>query len=358
MAGKSSRTNPQSKSQSKRKKKTGIKSFLAQHRYILVLIGLFIALIAAGGVYGYMHKKAHANQPDQQLVATSESTPISQEEIDRVFRNYLVKTMRQKTLASEDNYNDSGIKIHSMLAYDGVGKHVRGTATVDCTLTVNGQTVALNSSVQIEDAASYLRLNDISGQLEKTSGGSIYLSDAFAKAKGVWYKAPADAAMQAQLDSGVFVFNSGLVAPGRNAEDAVQFLINERAFGDYTANKIGNQYTYFISTYRQNYSGALKGAFPDLATPDDVVDTLFSDASDSKSSTLTLLQDGTVVKERTDENNMCRDMVRIYLGIDTTDLAPIVNGTSVPIAADKVKLTPVTYSRPLTEINKDVVLPQ
>ncbi len=302
--------------------------------YITIGILILLAIFAAGG-YAYTN-----------IRVTDE----------KVFRSYVEKGVTAKQLTQTETYEGTGSKTALKGLLDSQKKTTNISADIVCTATVEGKEVNLDASIQQENDKVYYRVNSISGEVDNSDGNTLNLTSVFSKVKGVWYVSPdSDKAVKAQLDSGVFIFNSVLVAPSYDTNKVVDALINKKAFTYSHIEKVDDNYVISFSVHRDKYIEVVKEMFPNLSNVDLIMDSIFEDKS-SIESTITVKKDGTHIKEELTNKNLCVDLITTFVGLEPKGLAENLTGVNESKPAGSITITPVTNSKPLDQLSSDFVL--
>jgi hypothetical protein len=309
---------------------------------VLILVGLFI-------FDGF-----HIFQSKGPADSASGVTAEQKAQADKVFRKYLVKLISSKSKFSTENYTpssntSSSAVITGKTAYDTEQKSVMTSLSYACTATVDSADIKLSVTVQTQNADTYVRLNSVSGQPAELAAKN-------AKAKGLWYKTDQpNAVIQAQLDSGVFVFGSSVVAPGSDVEKVADILIHSNAYGYELDKHIRDTYTFSIATRKGNYAAALKQAFPGLTSVDSIVSNLFTGSETELDSTLTVREDGTAINELGLRSDACPEQAKLYLGpngVQDTHTPGLLKILSINKPAGSVTIEPIVRWKPVADYDK------
>ena len=333
------------------------KKLLAALRLVLTPAGLFtigIAMVAGAIINQQINSSpSHIGGPTYQA-----SSVPTQEQADAIFKKYLIKYLSsnevstEETVAATPGSDDSTINARAIVD----AKHGKFLAFsgMNCKTHFAGNMITVDASVQIDETGSYMRVNEIAGVLTTLDGKKVVLSSAFTNAIGTWYKISSpDQAMQVQSENGVYVFNSGVIAPSYNANKVASALLKNKVYDYSLIEKVGGKYIYSLSAKRDNYKIALQQAFPSLSSVDEIIGLVFSEGETAKDSTLTLLADGTLVQEELTEDDQCAQVITSLFGSDGTNNSNVMKGISVN--KSKVKaITPIKSSKPLAEISADI----
>lgn len=301
--------------------------------YILIAMVVIIALIATG-VFAYS------------------STRISDEEI---FRAYVEKGVTSTKATQLETYEGTGSKTTLKGTLDTQKKALAVTADVVCTTTSEGKEISIDMSVQQENAKGYYRVNSASGSITNSEGDPLDLPTVFSKIKGVWYSAPElDKATKAQLDSGVYLFSTSVMAPGYDSTKVVDALITKKAFTYSSIEKVDGNYVISFTAHRDKYIEVAKEMFPNLSNIDLIMDSIFEKKS-SFESTITVDKNGTQIKEKLTNTNLCVDMISTFVGIEAKDLAESLTGVNEAKPHGSITITPITDSKPIDQLTSDFV---
>jgi hypothetical protein len=337
-----------------RKQTKQVRRAQLNNRIRIGVIALLVAVLIVVGLYIFNGFRIFHHNKKSSADNSFMVSPEQEAQADKVFRKYLVTLIASKSKYTAENYtptsdNTASSVITGRTAYDIAQKSVATSLSYACTAKIDTADVKLNVTVQTENADTYVRLNSISGQ-------AADLAAVNAKAKGIWYKSDQpDPAIQAQLDSGVFVFGSGVIASGYDAEKVADALIRGNAY-DYTLSKhIGDAYTFTITTRKDNYIAVIKQAFPRLSSVDTIVGPLFSNNATELDSALTVKEDGTIVNELGLRSDACPDQAKLYLGTNAVDARPpgMLTALSINKSADSTSITPITRWKPIAEYGKN-----
>ena len=333
------------KTQHKNRMRWGVVTFLVA---ALIGIGLFVV---GPSVFG---GNDEVSSDDGHGHGGHEATAEEKVQADKVFKKYLVRLAASKTKYSAENYtpssdSPSAAVITGREAYDLGQKTVATSLSYACTATVQNTDISLNVSVQTDNTDTYVRLNNISGQ----AAGLVATN---AKAKGIWYKtSQPNIATQAQLDSGIFVFSSGVLAPDYDAKKVADVLVGNNVYGYVLDRHVGGAYTFDITTRKDKYAVALKQAFPNLTSSEAILDALFANNATELESSLTIHEDGTVVNELGLRSDACPEQAKLYLGPEGTQdtrTPGTLKALSVNKSADEASITPITRWKPASEYGK------
>jgi len=327
-----------------------------QVRKKYTIIGLAIIVAASltiGGMYIQRNKKTSAQ--------SDTATGVSPEQADAIFRRYLVKSASSNGYFTNEELSGSGAKLTGTASFDASKKQILREEELHCSAKIDNSEVSLDVSLQVQNATTYYRLNEMDGIVTGADGQTRNFHDVYANIKGVWYKDPQpDMVAQDQIDNGVFVFNSEVVAPGYDAQQIANFFINNRAYTYTQVKKQDGNYVYSFRAIQTNFSeNMLKQLFPGLKAPNDILGQIFSEKS-TLDSTLTIAEDGTLVKEESTGKNYCKDVLAIFTGVSQENLPSpnVLTGSATPVQAKDIQITPITNARSAEDMAKDLAAPQ
>lgn len=310
----------------------------------LLIIFVVIGLIVGAGWYVMQSKK--------KPLATTKAA-VSPEQ---AFKNYLTTQSKLTKTAFSETFSGTGTNVKSKASIDVSGKKFNVTADLDCSAQIDNKPISVKMNVQYENTIIYIRFNEVNGDVTNYQTGQVRkLDTVFSKAKGVWYKLPDDQAQKSQLDSGIFVFGSAIIAPGTDTSNLADTLLTKGVFKITSNSKDGDNQILNITSSKSAYLDVLKSVFPKLTSPDIIISNMFKDAT-SRDSTITINNNGKLVQEKSTQNNVCFDAVNGYIGNQFTGLTKDVSVTSTPISYDEVKIIPITDSKPVANFARDLVL--
>lgn len=275
---------------------------------------------------------------------------------DQVFRNYLLRTAKQTTYSSSESYSGTGTTATLKGIVDISAKKLTVSGELTCTVNIESKPVVLKASFQTENADLYMKINDTSGEVKNLDSGETYnLANVYSKVRGVWYKLDPDSAIKSQLDSGIYVSSTGIIAPSYDTDKLVNALLAKKAIVYSYESKTNDGYVFRVTAHKDAYLETLKEVFPNLSNPDLVLDQVFTDGS-TLNSTITVDKDGTVKSEKLTDTNPCTNLVNNLIGEQYEGLAKSLTGTSTPQPKDSISIQPIQNPKPIAELQNDMVL--
>jgi hypothetical protein len=307
---------------------------VVRKRYV-ALVGGVLLLIGVGGAFAF--------------IAVQRINP------DKVFMEYLKNYARASNIASEEEFAGTGAKGKAMGVIDVKEKSLLINAQLECTAKISGKSVTVDASVQNENTKGYVRLNAIKGELLLEDGSSMKLSELYRPAVGKWYMIPDDdPALKAQLDSGIYVFTSAVIAPGYNIDSFVPDLIDNKALEYvFTRKTKDGDYEYQVTANKQQYEAFLQENFPNLSNRDLVLDSVFGDQK-TKLTTLVTDKTGKLISEKYSDENVCKEIVEIFAGEAGEGMPNEITISSNLKALNEINIPTVRDARPLDSLMTDL----
>lgn len=302
---------------------------------VTVVIGaVLLALLIGAGVFIFINSRVSS---------------------DQVFRNYIEMSSKSKTLDSVETDKGTGTTAEIKGSLNTDAKKMLITGELTCTGQLQKKEVSLKANMQVENEKSYLKLNSITGQIVQDDGTVLDLNSVYTKVKDNWYLiTDTDPQAKAQIDSGVYVFNSAVVAPSYDNDKLVNALINNKAFVYTSVVRTGKNYEIKLVANKSAYLETLKEVFPNLDKPDLILDNLFEDKS-TLESTLLVSKNGDLIKEQLTNTNVCPEIMSTFVGEGTEGLAKDLSGVNTPKAKGSITITPITSSKPIEDMVNDLV---
>lgn len=299
-------------------------------RIIIVIITVLVLLALAIGIYIDRNPKP-----------------------EDVLRKYLKDTAQSSQYSGTENYSGTGSELKLKGTINLTNKKLIAFADGTCESKADTGKITINSSIQIENSSTFLRINNASGSIDAGEGQKINLKTLYSKIKGRWYKLDdEDKAIKMQLDSGVIVSSTGIMAPAYDTERIVNTLINDRVIQIESSSKENGNYLISVKVTRSTLEGAIKKLFPNLSNVDLILDGIFDDQQDDRS-TITLSKNGKFLGERKDTTNECVKLIKEFTGSDPTDLSKRISGNSTQKKIDAIK--PIRGAKPFSQFSKDFV---
>jgi len=306
-----------------------------KRRYVIPAVATIIIAIVAGGILTYR---------------------LSQPTSEEIFRNYLQQMATSKTYGLEESYSATGTTINLKGVLDTNKKSSRLAGDLVCTAKIQDKEAKINVSLQMENATLYMRLNSASGEVaDRQTGNPIDVGKAYSKVLGQWYRADdEDNTAKAQLDSGVYVYGDGIIAPGYDSKKIVDSLIRNKALTFSSVTKSSYGYTIEVTSSKDAYLSSLKETFPNLNNPDLILDGIFDDQN-SINFTVSTDTKGNILSEKLSSANLCIDFLEQYVANAPDNIANDVSGTSKHVSISSVSIAPITTSRLLSQLAEDIV---
>lgn len=271
----------------------------------------------------------------------------------RVFDRYMKTTLVRKTLAANESYAGTGSTTVATGSIDTTKKSYTIKADLKCTAQFNNAPVSLDSTVQVQNAIGYVKINTVSGNITGSNGTKVDLQPLFAKTTSNWYSTPEDKAQKAQVDSGVYAFDNGVTAPSYDAEKAIKVFNDKKVFTYNRQSWNGLAHRFKVTTNKNAYLAAIKELYPNLSNPDLIIDSIF-DKKDSRESIIEVNSDGKLLKQELSQSNLCKELLESILGDEVKDTPVEISGTSTPVEFSSIKIVPVTNSKPISDLGNDL----
>lgn len=305
----------------------------------LFLSGVAVLLLTIGAAsFFYVHGKRTAHAA---LAQTSNP------EADKVFRNYLVKLAGKQHAEYEEKATISNGTIdHKMIIDIPTGTYA-DSSTLQCSIRGNlsQEAASMNITIQYDHGNRYIKLNDIKGRVTFDSVGTVDLPELYANDLGKWYS---DNSMKEAMDPaqqyGVYFLGSGMIAPHYNAQKVADSILSHKALEYTSVTQKGNEYTFKIEGHKLAYRLASNSVFYDVVGQDILVDNLFSE-NDNIESTLTVKSNGTFVQELPSEYNSCKQLISMFIGVDTEHMNDNIVVKSLAMPDGSLSITPATSSQ-------------
>lgn len=295
---------------------------------------LSVGLLVSAGAYAYVENQ---NKPD------------------KVFQTYLQKSLSTEKLSVVQNMEGTGAKLVLNGQINAKNKTYTASGDLECSGKIGEHAIVVKATVSLDKAASHVRINELTGKVADPDMGDVDLGTVYAGAKGKWYEASKeDPAVKAQIDSGVFVSNSILIAPGYDAEKISKKLIDSGAFSYKSYKKVGNNFVYEFTSNKALYLNVLKEEFPNLRNPDLILDSVFADKG-VLDSTVTVNEDGKLISEKLTSTNECATLIEGFTGETPTNIATDFAGTSTVVDEAAVKIDRAINPKPIDQIGEDLV---
>jgi hypothetical protein len=298
-----------------------------------IFAGAIVVVVAGLGIGGFL------------LYQRTQVTP------EEAFRKYLTTGVKKTKFTQVEKYKGTGSSQSAKGLLDTKSKKMIISADLNCSANVSNTHVKLSSNVQLENGIAFLRLNTISGNIQ-TPNGTINLSTLYKNVTGKWYKNPeVDKSIRSMLDSGVFAFNSLVIAPSYDEKKIVDYILQHNVMEIQSSTDTGENYRLDIRVNRNAYSDFLGDIFPNLSSDDLILDSIFDDKSTTES-TLTISKSGKYISEKLTSENLCPDIVQSFLGEEPAGLAKSLTGTNEP--AEFKSIPAVKNSEPIDSIANDL----
>lgn len=280
---------------------------------------------------------------------------VSYPKPETVFKNHLEKLAKTNVYAPEESYSGTGTTVNVQGKVDIPNKTLMMLGNMSCNATIAGSNVKMDFAVQQENASSLVKIKDVTGTVS-SGGTSVDLGPIFSKVKGNWYKLDSsqdNAATKSQLDSGIYVFEDGIMAPGHDAKSVAQTLLDKKVFNIKSSSRSGSTYKYTVEVSKSAYSAAIKSLFPNLSNQDKIMDSVFEGES-SATMDLTLGRDGSLKTETKDFPNSCSTFVNSFTGTSATNFDKKIKGQIVAKKPGDVSIQKIENSKPFTQYVTDI----
>lgn len=304
-----------------------------------LLLGVLAAVLIGVGVYTFVSQ----NQPKP-------TDP------DDIFTAYLHSTAKINPLAQAQTISGTGARFTSSGFTDANKKEVRITTAMKCTGTVDDHNTTLEATLVNKNADYFVRIDKFSGSLVNTEGRTFDLARVFSHVAGKWYIMNEDyTPAQSQLDSGVFVYSSAIIAPGHDTNKLVDSLRENNALTYTNFKETDDGYAFDVTATRTHYRRVLQEVFPDLEAIDLVLDEVFID-SDTKTSTITTDKSGNFRSETTTVPNICGEFMHTLLGEEVQGIASSVTGEAKRVDMSEVDIIEAIDAKQFRDIQSDYIL--
>jgi len=274
---------------------------------------------------------------------------------ETVFKNHLEKLAKTNVYANEESYSGTGTTVNVQGKINIPQKTLMILGNMSCDATISGSSVKMDFAVQQENASSLVKIKDVTGTVN-SGGTQVDLGSIFNKVKGNWYKLDSSqdsASAKAQLDSGIYVFEDGIMAPGHDAKSVAQTLLDKKVFNIKSSSRSGSTYKYTVEVSKSAYSEAIKSLFPNLSSQDKIMDSVFESES-SVTMDLTLGKDGSFKTETKDFPNSCSTFVNSFTGTSATNFDKKIKGQIVAKKPGDVSIQKIENSKPFTQYVTDI----
>jgi hypothetical protein len=326
-----------------------------------LLIAALATVAVALAIFGLYSRRLHAQQSSTtkaNLSAVVVKHPVLP---PTLLHDYLAGVATAQSNTTEQ-YAGQGVSATARALVDLPAKRISMSSDVRCTVADGDQKASMELSLQIDNAATYFRLNKIQGTVyfnKNGKKGEIHLDKTYAKMMGKWYKNDdVKAALSLQAESGVYAMNSGVMALpelGPDAQKIAVTLVADKAFTAEPVKRGANKYTFTLTAHRDGYAKALAQLFPNLQHQDAILDGIFGTKKTSISEEVLALADGTLLSEKTQEENLCTNYAEKFMGIKQKDASGQLLATSKPQPFGSFSIEPVSRSTPIADLAKDRV---
>lgn len=273
------------------------------------------------------------------------------------FNSFLKAQASQKQAAVDGGFEAQGINITDLLSVDVSSKQVINQRTIKCEAKYLGNTIALNVSVYSYGNDQYLRLDNISGVVKAASGPTRDTTKVFSKVKGNWYKvAEPEMTTMPMAESGVFVFDTGVIAPSFDSDKIVKAFAANEVFVIVSSNNTDNGTTYKLKVDRVGYQAMLSSTFPDLKNTDKILDGIFGRESSKTITVYDATAEGKYSSVASDINNYCNIVYTTFPGLKIAGQPSRISGVTKPIEPAQVKKINITNAKSANLIITDLQL--
>lgn len=301
-------------------------------------IGLGLAFLVAASCAVYFVSRANSS-PDKKLA------------------NFFKAQAALTQLNLQSVFSGGGDTLTYTVAIDTTSKEAIDTRDMKCSTNYKGNVVTTHFLMYSVGDTKYVKLYSVDGLVKLNPQLTRDTVKVFSKIKNTWYQATApDKANGSMGESGVFVYDTGVVAPGYDSAKVAQSLVDSGVFSivSYKNTDAGNNFNLKID--RKRYDRFLKSTFPNLKNVDSILDNIFGNQTAKTVTIAGLQEDGTYKTATTDIENLCKTVYQTFIGINPTDQASRVEGVFRQISPTDVNKQSVTDPKPFDSILKDYVL--
>lgn len=303
-------------------------------KIVLAVATLLVGLLIGGSVYAYLE---------------------GQDKPEDVFRSYVQKTLTLEKFAQVQTMEGTGAKYALNGHLDAKTKELRVSGSVECGGNIGSEKIDMKTTMSVDGQKSYIRIDSMQGKLVAEDGSTYDLGSVFSGTKDKWYEVSVENSnIKSQIDSGVFVSGSMLVAPGYDADKISKLLIDSGAFSYTSFKKNGDNFVYEFVSNKSAYLSILKEQFPALRNADLILDDVYTQGN-TKTSTVTVDARGNLISEKMTDKNECAELIESLTGEVPTNIAKEFTGVATTVGENVVKFEKPTNPKSIQLISEDFV---
>lgn len=301
-------------------------------KIVIGAITLGVGLLIGGAAYAYVESR---DKPED------------------VFQSYIRKSLTLEKFAQIQTMEGTGAKAAVNGIINTKTKELSASGSLECSGNLGNDKINLKATMSIDGQKSYVRVDSIQGKLAAGDGETYDLGSVFGGTKDKWYEISAeDVATKSQIDSGVFVSNSMLIAPGYDSGKISKSLIDSGAFSYKAFKKDGKNYVYEFVSNKSAYLTILKEQFPNLRNADLILDGIYIQGN-TMESTVTVDSKGNLINEKLTIKNECAELVEAFTGEAPINIAKESTGVANVVGEAAVKIEKPINPKSIQSISED-----